>query len=295
VKYPHRRYLLYLLTRKMSVGEIQAACLSKMLVPPNEESLEDLADELGKIPSFWRSSVKRGSISFRRWLRDRGVLSMWVRDEHTEGALLILLNPRLREDIEVLMTSHADLEEVHKALYLKYREEQVPPFETLERYCEYFWDLGHMTYQERFEFIETNQEKKTYMPAIRGEMERVYGVLGIVQKVEFEDMLQLGIALTKQQMMLDYKAGSRLSGHERAGMAAMYRTAIEAGRTLREIRDMEEGDGSMRDRATSWLTSRVVQEDPIVSFDELRGDVIDAEFAESGSNVRRLPVRDDRG
>jgi hypothetical protein len=292
VQYPHKNYILYLLSRRMTAYEVQADCVSKNLMPPNDEDLEDLAKSLGDLPKFWKPVARRGHVTFRRWLRDRGVLPLWIRDETMEKALVLLARGDLRKDFETLMTAHGDVEECRKHLLLKYTEGKVPSVPVLARFCEYFWDLSQMSYQERFDYLEASQEREDYLPALRGDLEKTYAHLGIIQKVEFEDMLQLSIALTQQQMMLDYKRGVRLSGHERAGIAAMQRTAIEAGRTLRDLHEIRAGDSTVRDRAAGWLASRVVQEDPIVSIDDLRGDVIDAEYAEA-DNVRRLPVRKD--
>jgi len=43
LKYPHRLYLVYLLTKKMTVYDVQQACTARELVPPNEDVLREMA------------------------------------------------------------------------------------------------------------------------------------------------------------------------------------------------------------------------------------------------------------
>ena len=55
MEYPHRRYIIYLLSRQMNGMEISADCMVKGLLPPEPYDLGSMREELGAIPIFWRA------------------------------------------------------------------------------------------------------------------------------------------------------------------------------------------------------------------------------------------------
>jgi hypothetical protein len=294
VEYPHRRYIVFLLTKKMTGFEIRADCLSKGLTPPNDESLAEISAELGPLPSFWRMRVQKTNIPFRRWLRDKGVLPLWVRDASTEIAFKFLARAAVRKDFEAVILVHGSVEQAHRELLVKYPEALVPPATALKRYYQFFWDVGSMSPEGIFEHIEASQEKEDYLPALRGDLVRAYGKLGLQQQITYERLLQETVEAGFAMAQRIRREADSLGGQTAAGLSTAVALGIKAGQELQDLHLGDSGDSSLRQDAADFVFRRIPNVRGIPSIDDVDGNVIDADYAEAGAdNVHRLPVRRD--
>lgn len=290
MEYPHKRYILYLLSRQMNGMEISAECLSKDLLPPEPRDLSNLKVELGGIPLFWKAQVTRENLRFRRWLRDTSLLVLWVQDATTERAFSFLHKKAVRHDFEAVLLAHGNVEQARGELIVKYPESLVPSVKVLERFQELFWNTGEMTPQGIFDYIEECQGREAYLPALQGDLVRAYGELGLQQRVRGEVFLQTVVDAAYQQA-LRLRKNPNASGALLAGMSSMIKTGIEAQNHLEDKHLVAEGDTGMRKDAADFV-ARVIQGDAVPSIDEVTQDVIDAEYVEAGEeNVHRLTVR----
>lgn len=293
MEYPHKRYLTYLASKRMTAFEMRAECVMRGLLAPSDEAVQEVVRELGAMPSFWRAVVARQNVAFRRWLRNKGIDKLWTPDEATDEALTLVSRQAVRKDFEAIILAHGDIQQAHKELLLKYTAGIVPSIEGLKRFYQFFWNVGDMSPEGVYEYIEASQDKEDYLPAIQGDLVKTYATLGLNQRISQEALLQQIMQAGMVSARRVAREGDTIGGQTAAGLSAVMTLAMKAGQLLEDQHGQVEGDDSMRRDAADFMV-RVVQRVAIPSIDSLdHGGVIDAEFAEAGAdNVHRLPVRD---
>jgi hypothetical protein len=290
VQYPHATYITYLLSRKMNAMEIRADCATKDLQPPGDLELRELATRLGEIPTFWKSTVTSTNIKFRRWLRDKGILRLWVRDEVTDQAFSMLYKAEMRRDFETVILAHGDIGRAHGELLIKYPEGMVPNEAVLDRYQEFFWNVGAMHPEQIYNYLKVVQDREEYLPALQGDMARTYGTLGLQQRIRGEVFLQHCVEFACEQVLRG-RANPNLGAGTLAGISSVMKSGMDALDRLEERHIEVEGDSSVRRDAADFV-ARVVQASAVPSLDDLMGlDVIDVEpeaVVVGGGNVLKL-------
>lgn len=292
MEYPHRPYLRFLLSRRMTAFEILADCEARLLVPPAEPDLQAMARELGPAPPSWAGRVENANVAFRRWLRDRRLLDMWRGGPVQEKATALLYADELRRAVEQLLLVHGDPEKVNQLLSQKYGERVAPSAEVVARFRDCFWDVGSMTKHGLFEFLKVLQQDKERAPAVRGEVATVYGQLGLRQRVEADELYDNIIALANQQVQAARQAGGLLSGQALIGLSTIARQAIDAAKERAELHTIGgQAAEDVRQKALAFKL-RTIEAQPILSIEEL-----DQPFAEpdqehdedaAPSNVRKF-------
>lgn len=301
MRYPHRRFLLYLISRKLNDFEIMAECESKELMTPNDVSIARLRKELGTIPSCWKADLKRSNIKFRRWLRDKGFLSMWKGTQGTQEAVgIVMFQEPLRRTIESLTLVNSDFDACLEALGSRFEASCLPSVDGLKQFCRYFWDMSHMTPQDILAYTEVAENRKDLKPALRGELATTYGILGLKQRVEDEEFYDNFIAYANQQVAFARRDWFLHNGAQSAGTAAVAKVGLEFTRERREMGALAgSAQEDLRKQARAFRM-RMIQADPIPSIDDLlaeeelekeRENVIDVEF--SDEKVSRLPVQEE--
>ena len=288
-------YITYLLTRKMTPYEVRADCVSRGLMPPNDEAVSDILEDIGVFPGYWRSRMAKTNVPFRRWLRNLGVLSLWAKDTHAMGALKFLGRTAVRKDFEAILLVHGDVEQAHTELHLKYPKALVPPKASLQQFYNYFWDVGSMTPEGIFEHVEASQGKEDYLPALQGDVAQAYGILGLQQQVSYEHLLQSMVDLSHQATSAMRKDLVAMGGAKIAALVTVALAGAKAGQELRDIRGGDTNHSSTRREAAEFMSRRIPQVRTIPSIDEITRDVIDAEYtdAEGEDNVHRLSANRD--
>jgi hypothetical protein len=288
MEFPHRLYLKFLVSRKMTPYEVRAECVARGLMPPQDDDLHGILNELGPFPKSWKPRIDQSNVPFRRWLRDVGVGMLWNQDDDTKAAMDLVHRGALRRDFEQIILAHGDVKKARRELAVKYPESMVPTATALQRYYDIFWDIGSMSSEGLFNYLEADLDREGYKEHLRGDLLHTYAQLGLQQQIANEVLLQ-------QMVMMGYAAAVRatremntLGGPALAALAATAVAGANAGDLLRQVHVTTDGDTSLRKEAADFMT-RVVQAPRIPSIDEL--DVIDAEEVENGSNVRRLPSR----
>lgn len=290
--YPHRRYITYLLSRKMQSFEVQADCMARMLVPPTDEFISALQKDIGKFPPCWKATVGRTNVPFRRWLRDLKVLRLWEQDDSVLEALRLLATPGMRKDFEALMLMHWDAETSRVELGFKYAERMIPSLKGLEAYVEFFWNLHELSPQDLFDFISVSKDRQEFLPAYQRDMVVAYGMLGLQQQIEAEDALTSAIQSLYQQIVLSRRPGELLSAGHQAGLSAMVAALDRAIHSRDELRAAKGSAGASIRAQAAQFKARLERTPGIPSLDEItRAEVIDADFAEAGSGPRLISVR----
>tara|TARA_Y100001973_G_scaffold65558_2_gene95823 strand:+ start:4751 stop:5635 length:885 start_codon:yes stop_codon:yes gene_type:complete len=291
MEYPHRRYLLYLLSKKLTSFEIMADCTDRCLLPPSEEDIQALASDLGPPPKHWKANIEKSGTTFYRWLRDHRLLDAWRNTDLFVEARDFLLKANIRKDFEALVLMKGDVEEARNELLLNYTDRLVPSLRVLSKYCEYFWNLGDMSQDGVFNFLRSNQEREELLPAVRGDLAQTYGRLGLRQRIEAELFYDNLIALANQQVEHARRSGPQnLNGSALMGIAALTRQAMDAVASRDEMHKAEVGGvlESVKEEAMAFRM-RIIEDSEIPSLDEIKQkEVIDAEFTEAG-NLRQFP------
>jgi len=240
VEYPHRRYLLYLLSRQLTDPEIMSVCQSKSLVQPKESDLNQLRRELGGIPSYWRADLTPTNTRLYRWLRDRKILDLWKQGPETTKAIDFLYastgEAGPRPDLEHLLLLEWNVSKARDQMVLKYGELRVPSLKALEFYAHFFWNLAEMSQSGIFAFLQVQDENQTQLIAYSGDMAATYGILGLRHRIEDEEFYDNVIALANEQVQIARAEGTKLSGTHIMGIAALARVADDAIQQRRDMR-----------------------------------------------------------
>lgn len=287
MEFPHRPYIRYLISRRLASFEIMAACEAKLLLPPTDDQLRDMARDLGTMPASWSGRFETASVEFRRWLRDRRLTELWRHGPDQAAAERLLTSGDLRKAIEQLTLMYGDLARVHPALVQKFGERVAPSLDVLTRYRDSFWDIGSMTRQGVFDFLSA-VDQKDYDPAARGEVALVYGQLGLRQRVEAEDLFDGIIALANQQVEAARRSPGLLDGNKLLGLSALARQAIDATERRAEIHTI--GGQAAEDVKKSAIAFKLGRPrlTAIRSIEEVDQVPVEEEDVES-SNVRKFP------
>ena len=246
MEYPHRRYLLYLLSRRLTYPEIIGVCLSRALVQPTETALDALSRELGGIPTYWREELSSSNTALYRWLRDRKILDLWKKSPGSSAAIDFLYssNGRLgpRPDLEHLLLLEWDVEKARDQLALKYGELRIPDVRALKIYAHYFWNLEEMSQAGIFAFLQTMEENSTALTAYSGDLAATYGLIGLRHRIEDEEFYDNLIALANEQVQAARMSPRGLNGQQIMGIAALARVADDAIQQRRDLRRAGLGD-----------------------------------------------------
>ncbi len=284
MEYPHRRYLLYLLSRRLNDPEIMAACASKALVQPTEDDLNSLRRELGPLPSSWRSDLSSTNTSLFRWLRDNQILDLWRQSPEVGKAIDFLYavggKDGPRPDLEHLLLLEWDVAKAREQLALKYGELRIPTVKALGIYAHYFWNLADMSQAGVFEFLQVQDENETQLAAYSGDLAATYGVLGLRHRVEDEEFYDNVIALANEQVQIARSTGTALSGTSIMGIAALARVADDAIQQRRDMRSAGLAD-TIRGELAAFKMRKRQRRAEIPSYE----DLLAQEAEEENSNV----------
>ena len=282
--FPHRRYVKYLISKKLTPFEITALCNDKGMLPPTPEDLQTLSDELGEFPPTWQASLKGSKPQFRNWLNRKGIGAAWKRTEAFEEAASFLYKMSARKDFEALYLIRGDIVQARDEMLIKYPSSFVPSKEALEIFVDYYWDLGALKYDEIVDYLRRHQDKEDLLPAIDGDLTTTYARLGLRQKIEEEEFYDNLIALANQQIQALRKVGD-LNGSMLMGIAALSRQASDAIESRRDLHASSAPTvDAIRQKAADFFRVKMTTQSEIISIDDLQTDV------EEESNVKILKI-----
>lgn len=284
MKYPHRRFLVYLISINYNPDEIRAVCEEYRLPPPEADHLTDIYFELGSIPEGIGKDLRSTSRPFRRWLQRQGVYSFWKTKGIGAQAKELLHDVPLRSKLESLALLHSDFETIHGLL-----GEGAPPPAVLEEYCRYFWDFSGMRPKEKLEALKNYKGRGELAAAQRGDIATAYALSGVRQRVSGIDALDEMISFNVQQhrrMMAN--ADRNFTGSDWMGIAALQRSTVACVEMRQELLG-QSGDGveTIRDDLKKFR-ARTIPSRPIISLDDIEEEeekVIDVEFSEVKTNA----------
>ena len=263
MEYPHRRYLLYLLSRRLTDGEIFQACTTRSLVLPSENDLRSLRKELGGIPSYWRSDLGPTNTRLYRWLRDLEVLALWRESKVTRKAVDFLYatdgKSGPRKDFEHLMLLEWDVRKTREQMVIKYGELRIPKLEALECFSHFFWNLREMSQAGIFNYLEVQGGEESRLAAFAGDLSATYGLLGIRQRVEEEAFYDDLIALAHSQVQRARQSPETLNGTQIMGISALARVADDAIQQRRDLHKADLGDTIRSELAAFRLRKRSIE------------------------------------
>ena len=271
MEYPHSKFIKYLLTLRRTPYEIKAECVDKNLLPPTAEDVQKLSDELGEFPRPWSPSWKASKQSFQRWLKYKDVDKLWRQDSVTRACFHFLYRTPVRKDFEALILMHGNVKEARDILSSKHGENRIPDEETLDRFVEFFWNVGSLSADGLFSFLRANKERQDLIPAYQGDLATMYGRLGLQQRIEAESFYDNIIALANKQVLEARRRDGEMPGHALMGLAAITRQALDAIRLREEIHSDANASllNSLRDQASSFKM-KTIDENDIPTYDSIR-------------------------
>lgn len=299
-RYPHYRYLQYLITKRFTGAEVEAECDRLGLLNPSTILYEELRDSVEPLPACWEPTLTRGNVQFFRWLRDVGVLDFWRKASPAELARDILQARSLREAIETLFMLHEKEHLVSTELRRSYPPDIVPSDSVISMFRHYFWDFTSLTLGDRLSYVvevhkpgEENRRPDLWAAWCK-EPYQAYAVSGLrPPKVGVE--LFEGALVSAHMMNLKIQREGGASGATMAGVAALQAAAYKARDIIATDFSTADGGGSdIRKRAALFMVKRDLELPRIMSIDEVSSEeensagVIDAE----PGNVHQLVFRD---
>jgi len=287
---PHKRYLLYQLSKGISKLDLLQTCRRLYLVPPSDEYLADLRHELGTVPKFWESAWTRGNIQFRRWLRDRCIESFWRNSDQAVEAERLCMVSEMRQDAQALLLLHGpEFELITGVLRLKYPANTVPSRAGLEQFSDAFWDVASLTSTGLWDFLRIRDDQDKLIAAATGDRATTYGLIGVQEEVTSARFRDNVIAYANSQVELARRQPEGASGNRMAGLAALIRQAADQLERKEELSQVE--DDSIVEEAQRFAMRRVRAEKPIISIDDLPSlEDADEDDVEEVDNVRKLRV-----
>ena len=267
MEYPHKKYLLYLISLQMTPFEIMSDCVSRSLFRPLEKDIIRLQKELGPIPSYWKANYARAGTYFKKWINKKDLASMWRKNTSKSACMHFLYRRSVRKDFEALMLIHGDVDEARDALALKHGEKRVPDIGVLNLFQEYFWDIGNMSADGLYHFLEANSGSPELLPAYQGDVPGVYGRLGLQQRVDAETFYDNIIAFANSRIQRA-RNNSEMSGNAMMGLAAITRQALDALKAREELQSAVDTPllDNLKEQASAFHI-RVLREEDIPSYD----------------------------
>jgi len=298
MEYPHKRYIRFLISKRLRNYEIVTECLAQKLLGPNDDDLLDFMREMGTFPSYWEPRYDPANKPFKRWLMDEDLFEFWNPDQDTKEAGQFLVSFRTRQAFESLMLLHGDVEICRTELLNTFPARWVPSLGVLELYCHFYWDIGNMTKEGLFDYLTLQKDEDVKLDAFGGELELTYARLGLKQRIEATDFLDRFVQLANLSTINHLRVGGIGNAAMAAGHAALGRAAMDAI-AMREEFSQVDGASTIRKDAQLFKADLTkTRAMTIPSIDDLRGDVIDAsefepeeEATGNGAIVHRLPTR----
>ena len=287
--FPHKKFLRYLISKKMTHFEVAAFCKDRGMLAPSESDLQIITDELGEFSTHWQSNLRGAKPQFRNWLGRNKLLDAWRQTADFIEASAFLYKVSARKDFEALYLIRGDVVQAREELLVKYPPGFVPSEEALNLYVDYYWDLGSLKYNEIVDYLEEYQAGRDLLPAVDGDLTTTYARLGLRQKIEEEEFYDNLIALANQQIQRLRKS-DELNGSMLMGIAALSRQAGDAIINRRELHASSAPTvDAIRQQATAFFRVKMARQEDIVSIDEIN-NVIDVEEDEH-DNIRKLEAR----
>lgn len=268
--FPHRRYVKYLLSKKLTAFEITAICTDRGLLRPTSDDLQALSDELGEFPQSWQAQLRGAKPQFRNWLNRRGLSAAWKRTSDFDEAESFLYKVSARKDFEALYLIRGDISQAREEMLVKYPAGFVPSVEALSLFVDYYWDLGALKYDEIVDYLGRHQNREDLMPAVEGDLATTYARLGLRQKIEEEEFYDNLIALANQQVQALRRTGD-LNGSMLMGIAALSRQAADAIESRRELHASSAPTvDAIRQKAADFFRVKMASQPEIISIDDLK-------------------------
>jgi hypothetical protein len=197
-----------------------------------------------------------------------------------------------------MMLLHGDVETARNEVIASQSVSRIPTVEAFEIYCFYYWDISSISKNALFDHIKVSQENDTKIAAFQGELSVTYAMLGMRQRISTLNMHDRVVQFSDMQFELAMRHGAMMNGNQLAGLAAIARTAQDAA-AMRDELQKASGDNSMKRDAAVFLRAKVLENVKLIpSVDDLKVEVIDAEFVDSekaskgeGARIHRFPTR----
>lgn len=270
MRYPHDKYLRFLITKGLTNQEVQEDCKRLNLVIPKETEIDDLRISIGRFPSGWSKNYRRGSHYFNKWLTKKGLRGLWSNSKDVSHAINFLYKTKMRENFNTLVIATGDIDSAITDLALKYGDMVIPSREILLLYYEIFWDIGSLSRSDLMEFIGKYHDKETAIAAIEGDKDVAYARSGLTQTVTQKEFTANLLAFANLQVQLSRKEGTLLAGTQMMGIAALSRQALDALRLSKEGNEVEGSEAvqRMRDDAMMFQLAES-DENSIIDITEL--------------------------
>lgn len=283
--FPHKKYLSYLISKKLTSFEITALCTDKGILPPTADDIQAVAADLGPFPPSWQGSLAKAKPQFRNWLSRKGIMTAWRSTDEFSEASSFLYKASARKDFEALYLIRGDVTQAREELLVKYPAGFIPSIDSLKVFVEYYWDLGSLKYNEIVEFLAASQDREDLLPAVEGDLSTAYARLGLRQKIEEEEFYDNLIALANQQIQSLRKSGD-LNGSMLLGISALSRQAADAIQNRKELHASTAPTvDAIRQKAADFFRVRMAHQAEIISIEEIQ------EESQELDNVRKLEIR----
>lgn len=283
MRYPHERYIRYLLSRRLNEYEVVAKCAEVGLVTPRPEDLQALELGLGPVPASWAPVLEVASVEFARWLRDKGVLDLWRAGPARDDAFRLLTNIHVRRAVEGVLLVDPDERSCRASLALTFAERELPSAQGIAVFRDFFWAFGTMTPKDAFDFAAEHQKDRAEVYyGLTRDAESTYGVLGLKRKVEestFHDDL---IAYAHQQLRRAAREGDVLEGKKQAGLAALLNAAQKSIESRSKLAGTADEGLMTKARAFKLARPSIL---PLRSIDDIQPPSGGQDAAVPGSDV----------
>lgn len=272
--FPHKKYLLFLISKGMTHFEICAFCNDRHLTTPTEKDFQDLSAELGEFPKTWQADFKGAKQGFRRWLKKHDLVDAWKNSPEFEDAHMFVYKDSARKDFEAIYMTRGNILESREELLVKYQAHFIPSTAAMELYVKYFWNLGSLNYKEILDYVEGNRNARHLSDAVDGDLTGTYARLGLRQKIQEDEFYDNLIALANQQVQRLRTSRDDMNGNTLMGISALSRQAMEAIQGRRELLESSTPTVDLiKKQAADFFKVKISKRRDIISIDDLNNDI----------------------
>ena len=151
VKFPHQKYLNYLLAIDLSDEEIGRILELDDLVVPEVHEMARLRFSRADRPTSFKPFDANDSDS-EGWLREQGILDLFRGRRYSRQAFRILRSPVLRQPIEALLLGGHTTDTVHD--FLAKRRLPKASEDDIATFGQYFWSVSVLSLNEWVVFLD---------------------------------------------------------------------------------------------------------------------------------------------
>jgi len=281
MKYPHGRYLDFLITKRHSYDALVEICHEGNIICPSERQIEDRFNNIIKrcpvraFKNYMEQKTKKinNPSKFLEFMNNLEIHELWLAESSfkndrsmipTIKAIELFKNQRHRKDINCFLLNKMSHEEISQAFSQRYKTHI--PVSVIDKFAYFFFDITEMERKDWIEFLKLNPSDMTiYLIAMNENADRIKHELGYKTNIEYIDALNDVFATSYFKFKEQTNRGSGEDQHRSA--RAWAKTLFDAGDRKEKLQS-----GNMQDFSESLQMEFSFDDEEYPTYSELESE-----------------------